>query len=222
MNVLFFTHILMISRSLNYYLFWWRDLAGNWLPGRCETENSRGWRLYCVGGDRRCQVKRNRELDAKWVLCFPAGLKKRQVSCASFQQAPSGTVSLDGQIGSKNGWQVMDTESSVLISYSRCNRLQTGEFNTAEMYFHVALEARSPASISLGWNQSVSRVTLPLEAERDNWFLKLLAFAGFQHPFAGGHVTLICLYLHITFFSVCVLSLCFSLVSMLVIWFRVH
>lgn len=62
-----------------------------------------------------------------------------------------------------NGWIRQITLA--LISYGRCNKLpQTQWLTTAGMYSLIALETRSPKSVSLGGNEGVGRATLSLEA----------------------------------------------------------
>lgn len=62
------------------------------------------------------------------------------------------------------------------------------------MYSSPALEARSPKSVTLGQNQGVSRVTLPLKALDENPFFSLAASSGCVTPISApwSHGLLFC------------------------------
>ena len=95
----------------------------------------------------------------------------------------------------------------MLVSYGCCNKLSwTWWLKTTEIYYLIALEVRSPKSVSLGPNQGFHWAMLPPETLRKNLFLAsysfswLLTFLGFWL-----HHSSICLHGHIAFsFSICV------------------
>lgn len=109
----------------------------------------------------------------------------------------------DGQQGRMTG----HGHSSILVSYSRCNRLQTqGNLTQWKCILHSSGSQKS----SIHFPGLKSKCQQGYTTAGSWKFLKFPASAGFQHPFAGGHITLICLYPHITFFSsVCTLTLLF-------------
>ena len=91
----------------------------------------------------------------------------------------------------KQGIRKRKSFSCVLGSFGCCNKSpQTWWLKTTEIYCLTVFEARSLKSVSLGWNQSVSRVVLSPKAPGENP-LPLPASGGCWHSWACGHITLI-------------------------------
>lgn len=100
----------------------------------------------------------------------------------------------------------------VLVSWGCCNKWpQTLWLKTTEIYSLPVLEARRLTSVSLSWNQGISRAVLPLEALEENLLLASSSSGGWGHSLACGCITqslplsLCCLLL-----CVCNLPLSFS------------
>ena len=89
-----------------------------------------------------------------------------------------------------------------LASYSCCNKLpETWQFKTTEINFLTVLEARSPKSVSQGWNQDVGRTIFLLQAIEENLFsclFQLLEAASISWLLALYHPGL-CFHCHISF-----------------------
>ena len=97
---------------------------------------------------------------------------------------------------------------------------------TAESYYHMVLEARSPKLTSVHQNQRVGGTTLPPETLGGNLLLALPVSGGCQHSLFYGCITIssasgftwLSVSVHLFLcLCVCIKSLCFSLIGALTI-----
>lgn len=113
----------------------------------------------------------------------------------------------------------------VLVSYYCCKKLpQIWWPKTPHMYSLTVLEVRRQKSVSLDWNQGVSRASIPLGALGENLFPAsssfwwVLEFCGLWLQHSN-----LCLFDYITLSSsVCLVSLCIPLIRIQGLAFRVY